>query len=75
MNKNPYWNTLWSNRDQEFYWSGTKHGFALGIGTTLLAMWYLNTAIKIYKNRKEEMIEKYRKMYREVEEADGRNRI
>lgn len=25
--------------------------------------------------RKEEMIEKYRKMYREVEEADGRNRI
>lgn len=25
--------------------------------------------------RKEEMIEKYRKMYQEVEEADGRNRI
>ena len=60
MNKNPYWNTLWSNRDQEFYWSGTKHGFALGIGTTLLAMWYLNTAIKIYKNRKEEIKRKQR---------------
>lgn len=57
MNKNPYWNTFWSNRDQEFYWSGTKHGFALGIGTTLLAMWYFNTAIKIYKDRTEEKIE------------------
>lgn len=24
--KNPYWNTMWSNRDQEFYWSGVKFG-------------------------------------------------
>ena len=23
---NPYFNTIWSNRDQEFYWSGVKHG-------------------------------------------------
>ena len=52
MNKNPYWNTLWSNRDQEFYWSGTKFGFALGIGTTLVAMWCLNTAIEIHKDLK-----------------------
>jgi len=58
MNKNPYWNTLWSNRDQEFYWSGTKFGFALGIGTTLVAMWCLNTAIEIHKDlKKKEEIE------------------
>ena len=27
--KNPYWNTIWSNRDQEFYWSGVKFGSIL----------------------------------------------
>lgn len=26
LSKNPYWNTMWSNRDQEFYWSGVKFG-------------------------------------------------
>lgn len=55
MSKNPYWNTLWSNRDQEFYWSGVKFGFALGIGTGLVAMFYANMAIKVYKDFKEEI--------------------
>lgn len=54
MSKNPYWNTLWSNRDQEFYWSGNKFGFVLGIGTGLVAMCYVNMAIKFYKELKEE---------------------
>ena len=26
MKRNPYWNTMWSDRDQEFYWSGEKFG-------------------------------------------------
>ena len=26
FNKNKYWNTVWNDRDQEFYWSGVKHG-------------------------------------------------
>lgn len=26
MAVNPYWNTMWSNRDAEFYWSGVKFG-------------------------------------------------
>lgn len=54
MNKNPYWNTLWSDRDQEFYWSGTKFGFALGVGAGVLAMCYVGMAIKFYKESKEE---------------------
>jgi hypothetical protein len=24
--KNPYWNTMWSDRDGEFFWSGVKFG-------------------------------------------------
>lgn len=24
--KNKYWNTVWSDRDEEFYWSGVKFG-------------------------------------------------
>ena len=27
MKGNIYWNTIWSERDGEFYWSGLKHGF------------------------------------------------
>lgn len=53
MSKNPYWNTIWSIRDQEFYWSGTKFGFALGVGTGLLVMIYLNMGIKAYTQSKE----------------------
>lgn len=30
MSKNPYWNTIWSHRDQEFYWSGIKDGILIG---------------------------------------------
>ena len=52
MSKTPYWNTLWSNRDQEFYWSGTKFGFALGIGTGLVTMFYVNMVVKTIKNHK-----------------------
>ena len=26
MARNPYWNTMWSDRDAEFYWSGVKFG-------------------------------------------------
>lgn len=30
MSKNPYWDTMWSHRDQEFYWSGVKFGTLVG---------------------------------------------
>lgn len=26
MKGNPYWNTIWTDRDGEFYWSGVKIG-------------------------------------------------
>lgn len=40
--KNPYWNTMWSIRDQEFYWSGVKFGAlfsAIMIPVTVGAIW------------------------------------
>lgn len=57
MSKNPYWNTLWTNRDEEFYWSGTRFGFALGIGVSLVAMLYVHVGVEMYKNHKEEKTE------------------
>ena len=27
---NPYFNTIWSNRDKEFYWTGCKDGMVIG---------------------------------------------
>ena len=39
--KNPYWNTMWSDRDGEFYWSGVKGGAAfmmIALGIPLVCM-------------------------------------
>lgn len=37
---NPYYNTMWTNRDQEFYWTGCKNGMVIGaIGATILIGW------------------------------------
>ena len=34
---NPYFNTMWTNRDAEFYWSGCKNGMVIGaIGAVIL---------------------------------------
>lgn len=34
---NPYFNTIWTNRDEEFYWTGCKHGMVIGaIGAVIL---------------------------------------
>ncbi len=46
MSKNPYWNTMWSNRDQEFYWSGVKGGvlvsaLVMGIPLVSLTLYYI----------------------------------
>lgn len=28
--KNPFWDTMWSKRDEEFLWSGIRGGFCIG---------------------------------------------
>lgn len=38
MKGNKYWNTIWSERDQEFVWSGMKIGFVTAVILTS-ALW------------------------------------
>ena len=55
--KNPYWNTMWSERDSEFYWSGIKHGFVAGLIEAAIAIgftWMIVTDIKKIKKELEE---------------------
>lgn len=57
MKSNKYWNTIWSDRDQEFYWSGTKFGFVTAAILTS-ALWVnsiaIMNAIKNHKKSEEE---------------------
>lgn len=52
---NPYWNTIWSHRDQEFYWSGVKFGFVCGavmVPMVYFAMRSLSDEFKTLKKDK-----------------------
>lgn len=57
MKSNKYWDTIWSERDQEFLWSGTKIGFVAAVILTSSA-WVLGVSmlqnIKDYKNSQRE---------------------
>ena len=53
--KNPYWNTMWSNRDEEFYWSGVKGGatvmlLVLGIPLVCMTISYIISESENKKN-------------------------
>ena len=52
---NPYWNTIWSHRDVEFYWSGVKFGFVYGavmVPAVYLTIRSLSDEFKALKNDK-----------------------
>lgn len=57
MKSNKYWDTIWSERDQEFLWSGMKIGFMTAAILTSAA-WVLGVSmvqnIKDYKNLQRE---------------------
>ena len=36
MKHNKYWDTIWSERDEAFYWSGCKFGFVAGAVLTAI---------------------------------------
>lgn len=49
FDKNPFWDTMWTTRDQEFLWSGVKGGFCVGaILTTSICL----IGVSIYANHK-----------------------
>lgn len=49
LSKNPYWNTIWSNRDQEFYWSGVKGGALISGIMVLSIVAIIQDAIREFK--------------------------
>lgn len=53
MKKNPFWDTIWTKRDEEFYWSGCRFGVALGTVATSFAFFGVLIIIDEVKNRKQ----------------------
>ena len=55
MAANPYWNTMWSDRDAEFYWSGVKFGAIFSAIMTPCVLFLTREAIKDIKQMHEEV--------------------
>lgn len=55
MAANPYWNTMWSNRDQEFYWSGVKHGAIFSAIMVTCVFVVVREAVNDIKQMREEV--------------------
>lgn len=53
MKKNPFWDTIWTERDQEFYWSGCRFGVAFGVALASCAFAGALILIDEFKNRKQ----------------------
>ena len=57
MKRNEYWNTTWTDRDEAFYWSGSKFGFVTGavLATVLIVdgIAFVKWIKGMYKTEKE----------------------
>lgn len=54
MKHHKYYNTIWTERDQEFYWDGVKFGFAIGSILAMGAVACIYDAIQFIKSLKDE---------------------
>ena len=46
---NPYWNTMWNERDEEFYWSGVKHGAVISAIATAIIIFVPRELVREFK--------------------------
>ena len=54
MKHHKYYNTIWSERDQEFYWDGLKDGSIIGSVLTCVAILGIYEIVYCVKSFKDE---------------------